>query len=308
MRASPFARGPLAALLIAALAGCTAVAPSNEPAAPVSSLLGPGLGIRPSGSAAAFYPLQVGNRWDYTNHLRLVVEPDAGVPQPPTELTMPWAAEVIGTTTVNSRAYFLQAEYDPRVAAPLVGVPIRQDRGGLYQWDPVRDGPADAWQTRVRGALRRATVGLREQQAFQRAADRLAQRLSLVQRGFLRDLSLPGPEPAPGEIAFLRYPLRPGAQWVVRAQPLFSRRVVGIELLQLPAGRFEAWRIEGTSELFGPADHATFWYSREGLVSVRFHAESEATDELGNHVGRLIADSEQDLVSLRLGAGIASAN
>ena len=203
----------------------------------------------------------------------------------------------------GTRTYFIQAEYDPRVVGPGPGPAssflMREDRSGLYEADQfIRATPTAA--TQWRASMDPAIAGTAQSAAFARAADVIAARLDLVMGNGMRR---PGPGPGgpdPGELSMLRYPLRPGAHWVVRHSPLFTRTVVDRVAARLPAGVFDSWKLRGDSELFGSTDRVHFWYGRAGLLRIRFHAEAEATDEAGNSVGRLIFDQDQVLTALTL--------
>ncbi len=302
--------------LVAVLAGCGRAV---EPVAPGAGVIEaeavqagarfPGDPLGERGPLASLrglpYPLAVGNRWEYRIRANTrIVSP--GTPDVVFENESPWTAEITGTASVEGRSYFLQEEYDPRVLRVPGGLrfAMRQDRSGLFERDialrigstvPARacDAPT-AGVSALRSALATSLAGHPRRAAFERAGAELEARLRSVLAG------PPGGGPDPGEITHLRYPLRVGARWVVRESPGFSRHVVGRERLLLRAGSFVAWRILGGSELFGPADHAMFWYAGSGLVRIRFHGESDATDESGNVVGRVIHDTDQRLVAVTL--------
>jgi hypothetical protein len=134
--------------------------------------------------------------------------------------------------------------------------------------------------------------------AFQRAAAEVAAKLALV-RPIVTGLHT-GNGARPGEITLLAYPVFVGARWVVRQDPSFGRVVVGRERIRVPLGTFASWKLQGTSELFGPADRVHFWYSNLGLLRVRFHVEGEATDATGNVIGTVVTDSDQSLTDIHL--------
>jgi hypothetical protein len=258
------------------------------------------------------YPLAVGDRWDYFNTIRSrIVVP--GSPVVLVELGHPWAAEIIGTEVFGGRLYHMQAEYDPLAVSlpppPQYLFALRQDRSGLYNRDlvqlaapshgrPAREGArgADALRAKLASVL----AGHPHRAAFQRAAESLAARLEGLRAAAFGGSLAPGDGPDPAEISLLRYPLRPFARWIVRDSPRFSRIVEARETLELPAGSFSAWRIRGDSELFGPGDVVHFWYARQGLVRMLVHTESDAVDEQGNVVGRLLWDLDQRLTAYSL--------
>src|ERR1043166_3659568 len=269
-------------------AGCTHHA-YRDPAATVDeSATGRLLGVSPGdlptpipgrkselGSRArSSYPLAVGNRWDYAIHGQAVIITSAG-PQPPGTFDEPWRAEIIGTLHVGARDYLLQQESNPEIvrpAGPVVSSAfrMRQDRDGLFELDTQfypggigseADGAAPL-AAELSAYVERTVPDAGQRAAFLRAAARLA-------------------TPA-------------------RRPPHRARSVLAREPLLLPAGAFNAWRIRGTSELFGPTDRVTFWYAGAGLVRIRVHAESPATDETGNVIGRAVFDSDQRLTQVRL--------
>jgi hypothetical protein len=253
------------------------------------------------------YPLAVGNHWDYVLRARVVTIPDVGEPTTMYHRS-PWSVEVVGTEFRGVHEYFLVGEGDPRSAAPTLPRYFqRQDDEGFYELDvpPAASGlragaggqpPASAVDV---AALDASLAGRPHGAAFARAARQVVAKLERMRWSLAtQPAATAGAEP--NELTFLRYPLEIGAQWTVRESPFFGRIVTGQEELLLPVGRVRAWRIRLVSELYGPNDRAVFWYGRPGLVRTRVHAESEATDETGNVIGRVVADFEQALVRVRL--------
>lgn len=297
----------MSALLV--FAGCSRQSTISSDASDggAKRLLGPGIST-PSdlfgrGLGRSFYPLAIGNQWTYSIRNRSTIVTDAGA-QPPVETQSPWVAAITGTTVSDTRTYFIQDEYDPRVVGPGAAFTIlmREDRTGLYEADrfiratPTAPQPTAA--TQWRASMDPAIAGTAQSAAFARAADVIAARLDLAMGGGIGRPSPGGPDP--GELSMLRYPLRPGANWVVRTSPRFTRTVVDRVSARLPAGVFDSWKLRGDSELFGSADRVHFWYGRAGLLRIRFHAEAEATDDAGNPVGRMIVDQDQILTALTL--------
>jgi len=259
------------------------------------------------GVGRAFYPLAVGNRWDYRIHMTSVIITDAG-PQPPVGVEAALAAEIAGTQQVGDQTYFLQTEFDPTLVPPPVAVAFRerQDRLGLFELDEsgptsdlTLDGPApDPTSSDLAVYVDRTIVDPAQRAAFRRAAAEVAAKLALVRRGGVR--SRPNTGAGPGEITMLSYPLVPGVSWIVRDSPRFARVVVGRDRVTVPLGTFTAWKIRGTSEVFGPDDRVHFWYSDLGLLSIRLHVVANATDPFGNVIGRVETDFDQSLSSIHL--------
>jgi len=323
-------------LLLGLLAtGCSTQRPASapDPVAPGSSagaLLGADPGAltsdRVAGNSMFLMPLAVGNKWDYSVRMRTRMS-SPGAPDVIEEQEYPWVSELVGTVTLNSQEYFLQAEYDPRtLGVELVTYALRQNRTGLYGVDSFRLGPQfapDARSTqrpdaRFEQVLAAAAAKSRHPEAFTAAAKRLAGRMSIMSMAG-RGQGLPGmPEipgqPArgdgagvlrrgdalPGEITLLLYPMVVGSRWIVRDSPRFTRAVEGRGVTTVPAGLFETWILRGHSELYGRGDVVRFHYAREGLVRISVHAEQAVIDSTGNPLGRMLTDMDQSLTALRL--------
>jgi len=322
-RRSPARRAPharLAALmtlvalaaLAPALGGCKHGYTGDRSSSIASQLLGapapsPGVG-RLLGRARSLYPLAVGNRWDYDIHTTTTVVTDQGA-EPPVTDDSPLAAEIVATAHIGERDYFLQSESDPRIVGATVAFPMRGDASGLFELDrfPAPAGIAidfagggrgTSLAEELRAVVDRSSATAAHRAAFERAANALAVKLAAVGALGFGARATGGPDP--DEIAVLRYPVFVGAHWIVRDSPQFARTVVGRDRLEVPAGRFSAWRIRGTSDRFGPDDRVAFWYAAEGLIRIRVHAVGEAVDDQGNLVGKVLFDSDQVLTALHL--------
>jgi len=106
--------------------------------------------------------------------------------------------------------------------------------------------------------------------------------------------------PLPGEITRLSYPLRTGARWVIRQDPLFTSVVEGVEPVAVAGHKIPAFRIRIESELAGANDRVHLWASRAGMVKLAYHLEGVAMDENGNVLGLLIAEHRERLLDLHL--------
>ena len=53
-------------------------------------------------------------------------------------------------------------------------------------------------------------------------------------------------------------------------------------------------------DFFGPNDHVTIWYGRQGMLGLEFHLENEAIDAEGNPIGVLISEEKQTLTALHI--------
>jgi len=315
-----FSRSFAGAVLLAAvsalspaLTSCSHRSDQDTPPAADQSIAGSVLGARswqlPSSAGLTtgrlFYPLAIGNRWDYDLHQSVtLITPDG--PQPPLVTDLTLHDEIISRVQIGTRTYFLQQETNPLVvAAPriLPGniVTLRYDLGGLYQ----REVPSvfnrtaaetEAMHAMVNGAVARPA----DRAAFERALARVSERLASARWNASQLVGAGRGGPDPGELSLLRFPLYTGARWAVRESPRYGRVVLGHERVVVPAGAFVAWHLRGTSELFGPADRVFYWYSSAGLVRTSFHFESPATDDTGHVIGRVIGDQDQVLTALTL--------
>jgi len=304
-----------ATLLLLALAlagsGCKSGYSSNssdpESVSATSALVAPQpfaptAGVR---SSRMLIPLAVGNRWDYRVRYSSAITTSSG-PQPPFTGESPLAVEITGTEHIGEHDYFLQSEFDPSQGGPGQSVfRERQDRTGLFDRDPPDAAArplavsAHPFAGELSAYVERTVTDASQREAFQRAAAAVAAKLAATRQALA---GAPGATAGagPGEITLLRYPLFTGARWIVRDSPRFARVVVGREPVQVPLRRFIAWRIRGTSELYGPDDRLVLWYSSAGLVRWRFHAVSPATDPFGNVIGTVTSDFDYSLTGLHL--------
>ena len=277
-----------------------------------------------SRNSLTYMPLAIGNRWDYSIEATSRLESSDSPPETVHEEHL-WASQIVGTDQIDGTIYFTQAEFDPRsLEIPLPDFAVRSDASGFYHLDVVyprlTTGEAGArnttWMNDHRTAVQAAAARTTHRAAFEAAAARVAARVQaiglpgLVKPGALVETGLPTRgqgtgfrrgNALPGELTMLLYPLTGNMRWIVRDEPLFTRNVAGRERMDLPAGSYTTWAIEGGSELFGPNDRVVFSYATDGLVRIRGHFESEATDEVGNPVGLMIFEMDQKLTSFRTG-------
>ena len=83
--------------------------------------------------------------------------------------------------------------------------------------------------------------------------------------------------------------------WIIRADPLFRSRVLGVERLRVPAGRFLAYRIRIDSDLFGANDRVFVWYGRKGFLKFWAHLELPDTDQDGN-LTHIVTTEDQEVL------------
>lgn len=313
VRASLFTGAVALFALVLALPGCShryAGDDSADGSGVASELLAARPGSVMDFGGRLIYPLALGNHWDYRIRTDSQITTDAG-PQPPVVTERPWAADIFRTAQTGDLSYFIQSEGDPSSACAHCDEEfwMRESRLGLFELDNVGARPgvtvdgasSDPEAADLVAYVDRTVADPGQRAAFHRAATAIAAKLALVRP--IPGGTRPALGAAPGEITLLSYPLHVGERWIVRESPRFARIVVGREVVNVPLGTFPAWKIRGTSELFGPDDRVLFWYSNLGLLRVRVHATSDATDDTGNVIGRVVLDSDQSLTDIHLVRG-----
>lgn len=292
------------------------------------------------GARSRFFPLEQGNRWFYERHARMQLLPDQGEPPPPEQLEATIETQIAGTEQLFGRTYIVASEHWIEPGGSFdQWIRYRQDRAGLYEADvsttqpptlgPVDGSPAPSLRLASTAAGRAPGVRVPLDASIALARARLAR--SAPQSGWLRAFdqlvarrsqllacaAAPHTSTPPAvqvlgharpggvlenEVLRLDYPLRPGATWPLRAaEPeLFTLTVERPQVLNLPAGRFAAWRLRMDSSLFGPEDQVHIWYSRCGQLQLVAHLIAEATDEQGNRIGTLVWDERNALADLEL--------
>jgi len=310
---------PVALLLFAGLAaGCHHGYQSVAPADNAPRLAAPPPSSRPQGDVLdayvqPFYPLAVGNGWHYSTRFRSQILTPRG-PLPIEEIHGQLLVRITGTTTAGtSHTYFIQSESNPLVdgTVPSNQFLVRQDGGGLYELQTVRPflsagapSPLDVLTAQIAASIPASLSDPEQRAAYERTARELARQIQALR--YAAGFGWGGGGPDAFEISDLRYPLRVGAKWAQRQDPLFVRTITGLERMSTPAGTFAAWRIRIQSPAFGPDVHAVVWYSHSGLVRLVVHAVSQSTDNAGNLVGRMVTDSDQLLDAMNLNGPIVN--
>ncbi|HLQ67183.1 MAG TPA: hypothetical protein VK123_08140 [Candidatus Limnocylindrales bacterium] len=229
--------------------------------------------------------------------------------------------ELTGTETLLGRSYTLLTE--AHVESGSFGgdpnpftywIRYRQDQSGLYEADVDVTQPPAAASTdaaRVQAGAResrrplpaewRARLPVEQVAAYERAWNSIQDKSAAVREMLgARSSALRPAGLLDGEITRLTYPMRPGAEWTIRPEPFFGATVEGVDNLDLPAGRFPAYRIRIEGEAFGSDDIVHFWFGRSGQLQVKYHLESVMTDVDGNEIGRLVDDYNEAVDSLTL--------
>jgi hypothetical protein len=312
-----------------ALAGCAGPlepTPAAEVAGRMSSTLVADQGLHASaeaevaGSGNLFFPLDVGNHWGYARTFSMQIFPTGSAPEPPLVFQSTLDADLVGTEERFGREYVVQLETYREEGQDLFQNRFlyRQDPSGLYNADPEPvAGPGLALslgsERMVSAATAAASDAAASGRAFRQALVRLVEKHNLVRemasrgRASFTGLAKSSSGPLEGEIALLQYPLRSLRSWHVREDPLVVNSVESRDALELPAGRFNAWRIRiDWPGVFGPNDRAHVWYGRSGLLELIAHFEGDVVDENGNILGRVVSDEVQVLSNLSLVDGAGS--
>jgi hypothetical protein len=290
-----------------------------------NGLVAPGVSSGRSQGAAGFYPLDLGNQWHYRQRFSIQILPDGAPPGPPIVIPSTIDRDLICVESRSNARYIVehshQIEYSPLGTRTFdTWVRYRQDKSGLYEADvtigeiPVCEGagpvahasrqrsdPIDSEEAALRAALF-AAPGLKNREAYRAAWVETHRRLETARQALGSSRSSQGVPTAsllPNEITRLRYPLHPGTSWVIREDPLFAAAVEGIDAVDLPAGRFSAYRVR-IDLPGGENDRVHFWFSRSGFLKLEFHGEGVATDDSGRIIGIVIDEETEELTGLKL--------
>lgn len=258
-----------------------------------------------------FYPLRIGNRWLHGRELVVTVIPDGALPETTYRYEGKAQREIVSAERLFRGWYLVERQQEVSSFEPWpTWTWYRQDRSGLYEADLSVAFPAASAGPGLPGGAERplparllsapdalpVTGSAAEQAAYREAWARVRERVATLRDLFSYDWRR---APSP-ELTRLRYPLRPGATWMIRADPGFRfwATVEEREELDLPPGRFSAFRIRIQAQAFGPDDTVHTWYGSAGFLGLTAHFESDAVDEGGNVYGRVVADQREWLEDL----------
>jgi hypothetical protein len=297
---------PLLALMTCVSLGCDS---RLEPTTRPSLEAGRTAGAEPAGprgpSQPGFYPLTVGNRWEYVQHSAYQLIPNAGPAPPPELMVQVVAREIVGAITIQEKEYLVELTGNEGFGSYAY---FRQDATGLYEWLPFRSPTAAV--SRGHDALEKLGLSARspaERDAYRLAAVEMERRIARVHANLGRGagtLSEPAPPGArTDEWTRLRYPLEFKSRWEVSSTAVFplAVEVAGVDNLKLPPGTLRGYRLRRlTSVGLGPNDTVLMWYGTSGLLQIVAHVEFDAVDLAGNGVGRYLYDYREYVSSLRL--------
>lgn len=305
------------AMLVLMFAACGRF--DSAPTAPVGepSLVSPAAppGQSPRALASGIFPLEVGNEWVYDGLVFIRVEGD------PFAYIYPYGErhQLTATLRILGHDYTVerQTEWSEFLPWPVdtseSWAYYRQDRAGLYELDDLplaisRELQHGGWAMRDRML---ACAAPETRAALARRLDRVEAKLRVVDAVVRHGAVGPPGGAQMSELTRLKYPLRPGQEWVIRDDELFTftAHVERHDVFTLPAGRFAGWRIHIESSVFDENDRLEVWYGRDGFLGLRAHFESlysSYSDPYGNDSLLEITEQYLTLESLslvRAGAG-----
>ena len=278
----------------------------------------------PDGGASipgGFYPLTIGNTWVYAGEITITIDGGSPSVTPTREVY-----SLIGTEERFGREYMLEKRFnideDGDTLSPL-WFRQRQDRAGLYTADIAGSEPplyeyrgarrpgavVERWSERSGRIWREIETGTEPgtREAYRKAWEDLCLKLSVIEAatgGAARFGSVFRGPPGgvfPEEITRLKYPLHPSQHWTIRDDPFFAFSTVEAhEVLDLPPGRMNGYRIRIDSDLYGPNDRVHIWYGRDGYLGASARLELEVRDHAGNPIGLMVFEEQTFLESLDL--------
>ena len=243
------------------------------------------------GPGHAFYPLTIGNRWEYRGRSCMLRVIDGSDPIEEFAWTSEVARELVGVKELRGREYVIERETgfqsSPFGDQSWVYLSfMRQDRSGLYSADSLIVMPRE----KAQATDRNGTIPGRDAAfaaAFRRIESRRARVLALLGRFPLAGVN-------PDELTLLQYPLHTGARWRVRNDPdlVIEALVEGHEVLELPAGRFPAWRVRILWQIDDPLMDIRLWYGTSGFLQMVIRDDVE---EVPDWPGTLVYEESQIL-------------
>jgi len=287
------------AVLLSLLAGCSRPSPTaprqTSTLAANKSTMAEAAGF----GSGTFFPLAVGNAWEYSGDLTIRYSRD-GVQTQAFDYPYTVSRRIIGTTHLDGKSYFVEENTQQDLPATAYNkaewwLCKRQDATGLFSFavlagPPPLDGMVASSPTTMNSSRRSLPIdltALHQSGNSAGALQRLGERLRVLQamaHSVARDQSIQSTEAEGPE---LLYPLRVGATWTLAV-------VDKVENLTTPAGTFPAYRIEinpGANTLH-EGEWYRVWYSRKGLLKSAFHLSQPVLDWFGNPTGETYTADE----------------
>ncbi len=261
-----------------------------------------------------FFPLELGNHWRYVKVSQMILLPREGEPTVfggslQMDATLDTVVQLGSRSYVGEKVVYTSE----RPGRFVEYVYLRQDGTGLYEADvrlpvgPDDPGTGAAAATspfdRLRARAETSIADPARRAALRAACDDLERKRALAasfsrpaEPAFLHSTT------APPELTRLQYPLRAGADWVLRRYPLYTARVEAQETLALAPGRFDAWRIRYGSGYYGPEDIVRVWYGRSGYLGLNSHLEAPWISG-ADTIGVVINLDTETLTEIQLAGG-----
>jgi hypothetical protein len=305
----------LAALVSLVSLGCDSrLEPTTRPVVASATLTaGTESAAHPLERPRGFYPLAVGNRWDFELEVTIQLLPSSGPAEPPLHFTGTGAREITGERVIDGRRYFEERVTNPPDFDFSTNRLYRQDASGLYERGLFFPGSPEPVRI-VRAAQEQAARAARstaEHEAYRLAIGRLAERIAAIDASIGRGPAVAASRPgtaAPGELTRLRYPLELKSRWAlsnaasgppeIREAPLMAE-VIGIDELGSTPGTLRAFRIELSGHI-GPDGFVHVWYGTSGYLGLAAHVETPVIGWDGTVYGRYLYDSRESLTELSL--------
>jgi hypothetical protein len=256
--------------------------------------------------SATFYPLSVGNSWEYSGRVALSYVGGSGpYGEPGIEIEYRESHRILGTQQLSGLTYFVREEMREERTEPP-GEPytawtyVRQDRDGFFAADVYGPPTLDGARALVAPAPERPLdfSSLRSHGFSEEAIARFGARISELRaavRGRHAERYADS-KASSGELTWLLYPLRIGTEWNIRPDFLWPAWVSRVETLPTEAGPLVAYRID--TEPFGipllDGEYVRLYYGRAGYLGYSIHSSAEATDGNGEPTG-VIAIFDDDM-------------
>jgi hypothetical protein len=257
-----------------------------------------------SPSPGAWFPLELGNSWQYERTFTLS---QGGIVQETFHSTVSYSMTEV--EELFGREYVVMECYDDDIPS---WIRYRQDQSGLYEADvAIKSPPADSGERVIRRSASAIGTTLSERilsaPCNASIRDALRKRLEVHEqiRALIKSPSFamalrPGTGVLPEEITRLSYPLHRGASWLIRDDPPFVATVEGRDVLDLPFGKRNAVRVRIDPPQTGNNYYRVlFWYGRCGELRSHVVVEGEFTREDGS-TQWVRTEDEQVLVSASL--------
>jgi hypothetical protein len=282
-------------------------------------------------AARPFFPLSVGSRWEYTRtfefRLEFINVPNQGIYE---EYEAFVERSITETETIGGVDYAVEdmVMWIPgRESHIRRWTRLREDHAGLYLADVSSIRPPgsmvepESARSSGGGTANRETLFPRwegvadmvddplkslAELAWRRHARRVMDVRGLLEiRGASDDAVSPRDASGrpgganPGELVWLIYPPRPGTSWLRRTWPFrIACEVEAHEVIDVPAGRFPAYRVRIENSLRGEDDRVTIWFGRCGRLAFHIHQETVVLDIVTGEMVRITSDESEVLTSV----------